>query len=281
MIIENDVLRLEASVNGGEIASLKFKKKDLEVMWQGDEKHWKGKNPTLFPIVGNTYSKDYQIDGKTYAMKNHGLIRYAKLECVKKSHDEITLELKSNEETLKQYPFEFTYQVKYKLIKNCVIVTYMIRNDSDKLMPFTFGLHPGFNVTDFEHSELRYACPEKATWVQLDGSEDKEVELDVWKLSHQEIEAAATLVYKNLKSPYVDLVMPEYDVRLSIDGYPFFAIWTSDMNAPFICLEPWYGHGDFVKVEVPFEEREGMMSLSPDKSFFTGYWFEVNEKEGN
>ena len=47
MIIENDVLRLEVCEAGGEIASLKYKKKDLEVMWQGDEKHWKGRNPTL------------------------------------------------------------------------------------------------------------------------------------------------------------------------------------------------------------------------------------------
>ena len=280
MIIENDVLRLEVCETGGEIQSLIYKKKDLEVMWQGDEKHWKGKNPTLFPIVGNTYTKDYQIDGKIYAMKNHGLIRYATLRCVKKSTDEITMELKSSEETLAQYPFEFTYQVKYKLIGSRVIVTYQITNDSTRLMPFTFGLHPGFNVRSFDNSVLKFACPEQAVQIHIKNEVyEEKVELDSWPLSHEKIDQEATLVYKNLRSPYVDLLMEDYNIRLSIEGYPFLALWSSDKEAPFLCIEPWYGHGDFEKVNVPFEKREGMMSLSPNKSFMTSYWFEIKESE--
>ena len=64
---------------------------------------------------------------------------------------------------------------------------------------------------------------------------------------------------------------------MSIEGYPFLAIWTSGTDSPFICIEPWYGHGDFEKVDVPFEKREGMMSLSPNKTFTTSYWFEITE----
>ena len=278
MIIENEVLRLEVCAEGGEIQSLKYKKKNYEVMWQGSDDHWKGKNPTLFPIVGNTYTKDYEIDGKKYAMKNHGLIRYATLKCVKKSQDEITMELKSDETTLAQYPFEFTYQVKYKLIDNRVMVSYFITNDSNKVMPFTFGLHPGFNVSDFETSKLVYACPENATQIHtVGGLREEKVFLSEWKLSHEEIKNEATLIYKDLKSPYVDLYLPEVRIRMSIEGYPILALWSSDLTAPFICIEPWYGHGDFEKVNVPFEKREGMMSLSPNKSFMTSYWFEIND----
>lgn len=279
MIIENEYLRLEATLMGGEIQSLKYKKKDLEVMWQGDEAHWKGKNPSLFPIVGNTFTKDYQIDGKTYAMKNHGLIRYEKLHLVKKSQDEITLELKSNPETLAQYPFDFTYQIRYKLIENRVLITYQITNNSNKIMPFTFGLHPGFNVVDFDSSVLHYACEEEATQIIFnDGPvHEKKVKLFDWKLSHEEIAEAATLIYKDLKSPYVELKMKEYTIKMSIEGYPYFAVWTSDPQANFICLEPWCGHADFEKSDVPFENREGMMALSCDRTFMTSYWFEINE----
>lgn len=279
MIIENEHLRLEVTREGGEIKSLKYKKKNLEIMWQGDPDHWKGKNPTLFPLVGNTYSKEYQIDGQTYAMKNHGLVRYATLDCVKKSSDEITMELKSNENTLAQYPFEFTYQIKYKLIDNRILVTYFITNHSNRVMPFTFGLHPGFNVADYDSAYIQYACPEDATRIVIneDKVREEKVHLENWKCSHEEIVNAATLVYKNLKSPYVDLVTNEYKLRMSIEGYPFFAVWSSDLTAPFICLEPWYGHADFEEVNVAFENREGMMSLSPNKSFMTGYWFEISE----
>lgn len=279
MILENDALRLEITNAGGEIASLINKKNNLEVMWQGDTKHWKGKNPTLFPIIGNTWTKDYQVNGKTYAMKNHGLIRYATLNCVNKTDHEIVMELKSDETTLAQYPYAFTYQIKYTLKQNRVIITYEITNDSEVKMPFTFGLHPGFNVSDFSKSTLKYACPEKVNQIfYKDDVFEKEVELYEWPLNHQEIADALTLVYKNLKSPYVDLMMPEYDIRMSIDGYPYFAVWSSDLKAPFICLEPWYGHGDFEEVNVPFDKREGTMSLSPHQTFMASYWFEIRNK---
>ncbi len=277
MIIENDVLRLETTSMGGEIASLIYKKKNLEVMWQGDEKHWKGKNPTLFPIVGSTWSKTYQIDGQTYAMKNHGLIRYAQLEYVKNSMDEIIMQLKSDETTKSQYPFDFTYRIHYKLVENRVVITYEITNDSNVVMPFTFGLHPGFLVRDYAQSELIYACPESATQIHAkNGKVVKEaVEMKSWKLSHADIEKDGTLIYENLKSPYVDLTMPEYTIRMSIEGYPFLALWSSDAEADFICIEPWFGHGDYEENDTPFEKREGMMSLSPNKTFMTSYWFEI------
>ena len=77
-ILENDVLKLECTEKGGEMLHLVKKSTGRETLYQGDQ-GWSGRNPSLFPMVGNTYTKDYEIDGKKYAMKNHGLIRYATL----------------------------------------------------------------------------------------------------------------------------------------------------------------------------------------------------------
>ena len=100
MIIENDVLRLEVCKQGGEIQSLLYKKTNYEVMWQGSKDHWTGKNPTLWPIVGNTYTKDYVIDGKTYLycltllirkddFRYGCLHRWSQIEYVKEKHVKI------------------------------------------------------------------------------------------------------------------------------------------------------------------------------------------------
>ena len=130
----------------------------------------------------------------------------------------------------------------------------------------------------FEKSTLTYACPEECTQVHIkDGVREERVNLKEWKLSHEEIQNASTIVYKDLKSPYVDLRVPEANIRMSIEGYPILALWTSDMTSPFLCIEPWYGHGDFEQVNVPFEKREGMMLLSPNKAFTTSYWVEITE----
>ena len=69
MKLENERYEVTFVEKGGEIYSFTDKQTGLQYMWQGDNDNWGGKNPSLFPIIGNTYTKDYQIDGKTYAMK--------------------------------------------------------------------------------------------------------------------------------------------------------------------------------------------------------------------
>ncbi|MFQ7092920.1 MAG: hypothetical protein ACLRRB_01515 [Ruminococcus sp.] len=44
-----------------------------------------------------------------------------------------------------QYPFDFHYEVGYALQEDALTVTYRITNTGEQDMPFTFGLHPGFN----------------------------------------------------------------------------------------------------------------------------------------
>lgn len=281
MIIENEKYRLEVVEKGGEIQSFFDKENQLEYMWQGDAAYWSGKNPSLFPMVSNTWTKDYEWHGKRYAMKNHGLVRYEHLKCVKHTENEIVMELHENEETLKQYPFKFTFQINYRLNGNRLDVVYHITNDSNEKMPFSFGLHPGFNCPllegeSFTDYKLVFPQDENAKQLAFHGHHEiidrsfKEI-----PLTYELIEEYATLVYKDIKSPYVELVGPKHKVRVSCMGYPFLAFWTAKKGAPFICIEPWYGHADFEEVKCSFDQREGTFNLEPHKSFTTSYFIEL------
>ena len=117
-ILENGVLKLECTEKGGEMLHLVKKSTNHETLYQGDQ-GWSGRNPSLFPMVGNTYTKDYEIDGKKYAMKNHGLIRYATLKG-ESQEDGLVFSLDANEDTLAQYPFNFHFEIGYKLDGNKV-----------------------------------------------------------------------------------------------------------------------------------------------------------------
>ena len=112
-VLENEHARLECMEQAGQMKHFIDKDRNVELLYQGDQ-GWSGRNPSLFPIVGNTWTKDYTIDGKTYAMKNHGLIRYADLKG-KQEEDAICFTFDSNEETKAQYPFDFHYEMKYTL----------------------------------------------------------------------------------------------------------------------------------------------------------------------
>jgi len=270
---------------GGEMESFLDKTTGIQYLYQGNTEYWSGKNPGLFPIIGNTYTGSYEIDGKTYAMKNHGLIRYADLTCVYQDDDKITFELCDNEETRKQYPFSFRYRVTYRLKNNRCTITYDITNTGKREMPFTFGLHPAFlcplsEAEVFEDYHLIFTNKEHVKQIILHPQKQqppviKEVEVQDIPLSYAWITDVATVIYEGCKSAYVTLQGKEHGVKVSIAGYPYLAVWTPRERAPFICIEPWYGHGAFTEEKEDFYHREGTMCLSCDQTFTTSYTIEV------
>ena len=192
----------------------------------------------------------------------------------------------SDEETKKKYPFDFHYEVAYTLEDNQLTIAYRITNTGTEEMPFTFGLHPGFNCPlcegeSFEDYTLRFDHTEKMKQLIFDGEKKKpyalaDVELDHIPCSYDLIEKYLTLIYKGAKSSHLTLSGPKgHGVKISITGYPYLAIWTAKRGAPFICLEPWYGHADFSEVKEDFYHREGTMILSPSKTFTTAYTIQV------
>lgn len=285
MKIENSRYLVEFCKEGGEICSFLDKESNIQYMYQGDSPFWSGKNPTLFPIVGNTYDGTYDAKGKTYTFKNHGLIRYAVLECIENTQSSITFELKDSEETLKSYPYKFNYQITYTLYDNKLTVVYHIKNEDDETMPFTFGLHPGFKAPLFENEayedyKLSFECDEKMEQLVFDLNKKtphhyEAIEMKEFALDYKLMEKYATLIYRNYASSYVTLKGKEgHGVKVSIAGYPLLAIWTP-VGAPFLCIEPWYSHADFEPNQTAFEDRYGMMKLEPNKEFTTSYTIEV------
>lgn len=270
---------------GGEITSFLDKQENRQYMYQGNTPYWSGKNPTLFPIVGNTFDTSYRAKGKTYYFKNHGFIRTSVLQCVKQSETSITFCLRANEETLEVYPYAFVYEVTYTLKGNKLEIVYNITNEDQERMPFTFGLHPGFVAPldegeKFEEYRLEFECEEYAKQLVFDPSKKtphyyQDVVMKEIPLSYAHIDKYATLIYKGLSSSYVTLRgKHNHGVKVSIAGYPYLAFWALT-DAPFICIEPWYSHGDFEAREEAFEDRNGMLQLESGKTFTTSYSIEV------
>ena len=64
-------------------------------------------------------------------------------------------------------------------------------------------------------------------------------------------------------------------VMLTFDA-PLFGIWSpAGKNAPFICLEPWYGRSDAVDFNGTLENREYEQCLDGGQSFETSYQITV------
>lgn len=284
MILNNEKFRLEIIEKGGEIQSLFDKEANVEYMWQGDENIWTGKNPTLFPLCCGLYKKSYELNGNTYPMENHGFIRVSDMKCIYSDDKKVTMELKQNEYTLSRYPFDFTFHTNYELNDNKVIITYDITNDSEVDMPFTFGQHPGFNVPvyndeKFEDYKLVFPIEEDAEMMIIDKTKTHypdivATKLKEFNLNYEDFRKYSTLLYRNIKSPYVDLVGKNQTIRVSIEGYKYLAIWTV-ADAPFLCIEPWHATGDFYDVKEDIYNRKDTIVLKPEEVWTTQYSIEI------
>ena len=144
--IENDFLVVKINETGAELFSLVSKKTGREYVWQGDPEYWKDRSPVLFPICGRLYKGKYVYDGKEYEMPIHGIVKKAEFSSREISGNEIEFTCTADENMKTIYPFDFVFSVKYTLIGNRLITGYTVKNTDTKVMPFSFGYHPGFNV---------------------------------------------------------------------------------------------------------------------------------------
>jgi galactose mutarotase-like enzyme len=82
--------------------------------------------------VGALKNGEYFYEGNVYKLSRHGFARDFEFEVIENSENTVVFSLKSNEETLKVYPFYFELQLSYILEGNKLVVKYEIINRSSE-----------------------------------------------------------------------------------------------------------------------------------------------------
>ena len=121
--IRNGQFAARISTHGAELHSIQDVK-GKEYLWQGDETTWTDHAPVLFPYIGRFTDGRYSYQGADYSMQIHGLAMYSEFTVTEESDSRITFALADNEETRKQYPFSFCFEVTYEWIGNRLEVLY-------------------------------------------------------------------------------------------------------------------------------------------------------------
>lgn len=282
--LENSTIKITASTHGGEIHSLTSKKEGTEYLWNGDPKYWKYHAPILFPIIGKVMDSKYIVDGKVYELPPHGLARTSEFEMIAKDNNSITFELKYSEDLLKVYPYKFSLCITYTLEDNGVKVTYSVINLDDKEIHFSIGAHPAF-MCPIEQSESLEDCYLEFNEIEnvsaIGVNEDvylsrKTVEFfnneNILPLS-KELFKNGLIMFNDLKSNKVTIRSRKSDKSLSVefDEFPYLCLWAPEAGAPFLCIEPWFGHPEYEDFNGEFKDREGTVSLKVGEKFNCSY----------
>ena len=58
---------------------------------------------------------------------------------------------------------------------------------------------------------------------------------------------------------------------MDFTGFPYMGIWAPKDGAPFVCIEPWFGHADYYDFNGDFTEKEGINSIDVCEKFSCTY----------
>lgn len=287
--LNNGKIEIAINYHGAELQSIKNLETGRHYLWNADPKFWNRSSPVLFPFVGSVKDKTYRHEGIEYPMNQHGFARDMDFELVSLTESEVMFSVNSTEDTYKVYPFHFQLEIGYRLEKNAVIVMWKVKNANNRTMYFSIGAHPAFCCPFYEGDKqsdyyLSFAkkdgsVPAKIFSTKLgqggcvtagkleydlnDGllpiTEDR-FDIDTLILEDSQVQRVALLDGK--KKEYIAV---EFDS-------PLVGIWSPPRkNAPFVCIEPWYGRCDNEKFTGELKDREWENALEPNEEFYAEY----------
>lgn len=286
--LENETLKVEIDSFGAEIKSIRRVSDDREYMWCGDPKYWGRTSPVLFPFVGAPRNKEYRYEGKTYAMGQHGFARDMEFELELSEQGSIWFVLSSTEETYAKYPFHFKLHIGYALRENEVRVLWKVENTDSRPMYFSIGAHPAFLCPIHgEGDKLGYGLKFGGLTDELHHHGNTPegmavMEDEVLALTDGAVRFTpgffdkCTYMVEGAQTGEVSLLDRDGEAYVTVRfDAPLFAVWSPEgKDAPFVCIEPWYGRCDAVDFEGSLAERAYENELAPDGAFTASYVME-------
>ena len=232
-----DLLRVIPE-RGGLVSAWRCGDRDVlyfdEERYADPSKSIRGGIPVLFPICGNLPDDRFEVDGLDYTLPQHGFARDLPWQLqLLDDQSGVRLSLSSSADTLKAYPFPFLVEMALRPVADALEITTTILNRGNRPMPFSFGLHPYFEVSDLGQARLT-GLPQRC-------------------LNHLAMADAATADQLADLSQGVDfLCRPAGPVTLIDDSngqrlqlqhqepLDLTVVWTEPPRR-MVCLEPWTG----------------------------------------
>lgn len=216
----------------------------------------RGGIPVLFPICGQLIGGQYEWDGVTYTMRNHGVSRTAAWEAAGQNTDgeaSLTLVQRSDATTLAAYPFAFELQFTYRLRNGKLDILQSYRNLSEKPMPVQAGFHPYFATGD--DKKLAYRSDATRMLDYNDGQVkpfDGTVDLGA---------APESIALLDAKTPSTAFPLGDRGtVTLDYsEAFGTVVLW-SVAGKPFICVEPW------TALNEALNRKEGLLLIAPGEA---------------
>lgn len=271
--LENEQLKIGIKKKGAELASVINKSNAIEFMWQADPSIWPWHAPNLFPIVGGCIENKLLIDGERYPIQRHGFARHMEFRIIESSQEHTILALPYDEDTLKAFPYQFEFHVRFDLKDQDLKVSYKVINQDDQTIWFSFGGHPAFNVPmkdggRYDDYYIEFPGVDVLLSHQLNSDGLFNGQTREIPLNNNQLRLTKTLFEQDalvMKSIDVEKIwlksdLHEMSIAVDVNNFNDLGIWAKP-GADFICIEPWMGYADREGETVGIDEKAGTVQL--------------------
>lgn len=271
-VIGNKNFSVAVDSLGAQLNSIK--KDGKEKLWQNEDGSWEDHAPLLFPYCGRFNVKSH---GKVYPNDLHGFAQYRDFTLVSQTETELCLNLVSDAETLKVYPFEFSLNIRYRVVDTSLEISCEVKNIGKEDLYFATGGHESYAIDEelaFYHVEFEKEEELLRLFHDDDGvlTDETKVYPKSKNLYFSEVPIISdeTLIFKGIKSSWCKLVKNSGEVvaKTEFSGLNNIMFWRTP-GARFICMEPWMNmpakkyKSD---AEIPeIENVEGFIRLKPNQ----------------
>lgn len=271
----SSLLSAEISPLGAELVSLRDAE-GRDLLWNGDAAFWTGRAPLLFPIVGRLAGDQLVHQGKSYPMLQHGFARRRTFTVVEAGPARAVFGLDADDETRKQYPFDFSLRVTYALEEAMLTISVAVTNPGSVALPASVGFHPAFRWplpyagTRAEH-RLVFEKPEVAPIHRpvgglLSSVTEPNPAVDTIMEPDDAMFERDALIFLDLRSRHVRFGVPNQPgLEVAFPDMPQLGIW-SKPGAPFLCIEPWSGYASPEDGPAEFVDKPGLTLIPPGES---------------
>ena len=272
--LSNECLTVTVAQKGAELISV-TDENGCEYLWQADDRYWGEHAPWMFPVCGRFFGGHYTYEGKTYEMPIHGFARTEDFRLEEQTENTLSFVLTENERTLAMYPFPFSLRVTYTLSGKKLSATATVRNTGKAVLPATLGVHPGFCLplgeSSFEDHVLVFDAPCKPRLFVLSPScflsgEQTDFPLEngiSLPLRRSLFDNDAIFVSDMADRVTLMSTASERKVTVHYPDVPYLGFWQKPhSDAPYLCIEPWYGLPSLDGAVEDLSEKPHMFRLS-------------------
>ncbi|ERP30761.1 aldose 1-epimerase [Chitinivibrio alkaliphilus] len=234
--------------------------------------------PLCLPFFGPLSTGKLPLDGKEYPLGQHGFFRDCEFTITEEKQC-LLCTLNASEETLRMYPYDFTFIAHYEPIPHGIKMTFYLTNRDTKVMEIAPGVHPYLRVEDPEAvyitTDADHGNNSKKAFNTVSLADCDDIDVVEHRPTHRTIRIAKTpdlhLIGHGLEHTTITPGTDAYTLQLSADMKKFnrMTIWRDTIDAPYICVEPAFEEDALLTHEA--------IKLHPKETFTTTVILKKNQ----